>query len=227
MFPLYSDYALTRIPFATCFLIMANIAMFVHQVLLPGPFDQSVWMYGVIPYDVFHHTTELVQGRVSEPFTFITAMFSHGGWFHLFSNMLYLWVFGRDVEDDFGFFRFLWFYLGIGVFSSLAFALAFPESTIPLVGASGAISGVLGAYFLRFPRRSIYTLIIVRILPIPAFVLLGYWVFIQFISCMTNCTTAASNGGVAWLAHLAGFLAGMVWTILILRKRYYQRRFGY
>jgi membrane associated rhomboid family serine protease len=210
---------------ATYLLILANIAMYVHQVLLPGAFDQSVWIFGVIPNDVFHPGASLVPGRVTEPLTFLTAMFSHGGWFHLASNMLYLWVFGREVEDDFGFFRFLWFYLVIGVFSSLAFVLAFPESKIPLVGASGAISAVLGAYFLRFPTRSIYTLVLIRVIPIPAVLLLGYWVFLQFISCMTNCEATATNGGVAWLAHLTGFLVGMVWTIFILRKRYYQRRY--
>ena len=229
MFPLYSDNTLTRFPFATTLLILTNIAMYVHQVAMPGSLAQSVWIYGVIPYDVFHPSALNVDGRIFLPLTFISGMFSHGGLFHLLSNMLYLWVFGRDIEEDFGFFRFLGFYLGIGIISSLVFVLAFPSANIPLVGASGAISGILGGYFLRFPGRKIHTLffliIYIRILPIPAFVMLGYWFAIQFFSCVVNCTAgAAGNGGVAWLAHLAGFVAGLVWTILILRKRYYERR---
>ena len=232
MFPLYSENQLSRIPFATYLLILANLAMFAHQMMVPGSINQSVWMFGIIPAKVFQHPIGPVLGRVPTELSFLTAMFSHGGFLHLFSNMLYLWVFGRDVEEDFGFIQFLLFYLFIGLISSAAFVLAFPQGDIPLVGASGAIAGVLGAYFLRFPGRKIYTLfffiVIIRIWPVPAFVMLGYWAFIQFISCVTNCTAgAAGTGGIAWLAHLAGFVAGLVWTILILRRRYYQRRYGY
>ena len=231
MFPLYSEHELSRTPFATYLLIAANIAMFLHQIL-PGAFNQSIFTYGVIPAAVFHPGADPFRSPIPVPLTFLTAMFSHGGWIHLLSNMMYLWAFGRDVEEDFGFFRFLWFYLLTGIISTLVFVFAFPASTVPLVGASGAISGILGAYFLRFPGRKIHTLfffiIFFRILPVPAFVLLGYWALIQFLSCAANCTAgAAGEGGVAWLAHIGGFVAGMVWTILILRKRYYQRKFGY
>lgn len=229
MFPLYSDHKLTRIPFATILFMVLNVGMFIYQGISPEAVQAAVWRFGLIPYEVFHPSAMLFEQRPAVPLTFITGMFSHGGIIHLLSNMLYLWVFGRDVEDDFGFLRFSAFYLGTGLLSSVAFVLMFPTVRIPLVGASGAIAGLMGAYFLRFPSRKIYTLffliIFIRVIPLPAFVMLGYWFVIQFASCVAECTAgAAGSGGVAWIAHIAGFVAGIVWTILILRGRYLKRR---
>ena len=228
MFPLYSDKPLTRLPIVTILLLIANIVVFWYQLTGPGAIQQSVWRLGVIPYELFHPGALDIAGRAAIPLTFITGMFTHGGIFHLASNMLYLWVFGRNVEDDFGPMRFLVFYLTAGIVSSAVFVAAFPGTQIPLVGASGAIAGVLGVYFLRFPLTRIYTLfifiIIVRIIPIPAFIMLGFWFMIQFLSCVSNVTFgAAGQGGVAFLSHVAGFVVGILWTIMVLRERYYQR----
>jgi membrane associated rhomboid family serine protease len=232
MFPLYSDRQLERIPFVTVLLIMINIIVFWYQFTSAGSIQESVWMYGVIPYELSHSGEVAIEGRLPLPATFVTSMFTHGGFIHLGSNMLYLWVFGRDVEDDFGHAAFLIFYIAAGILSSVAFVTAFPGTDIPLVGASGAVAGLLGAYFLRFPLTKIYTLfffiIIIRIVALPAFLLLGLWFAIQFLSCMANATAgAAGQGGVAFLSHIAGFIIGIVWTILILRRRYYERLEGY
>lgn len=232
MFPLYSNRKLTHFPFVTIILIIINIVFFWFQLTSPGSIRQSVWLYGVIPYEFFHPEELNITGRIPVSFSFITGMFTHGGFIHLGSNMLYLWVFGRDVEDDFGHWNFLLFYVVSGILSSLVFVSAFPSTQIPLVGASGAIAGLLGAYFLRFPLTKIYCLFIfiifIRIIPIPAFFVLGLWFVIQFLSCISNVTAgAAGEGGIAWLSHIAGFVTGIVWTILILRRRYYLRRGGY
>lgn len=229
MIPLYSDKVLSRFPFVTIILIFTNILVFWYQLTSPGSINQSVWLYGVIPHEVFHPGILNITGRISFPFSFITSMFTHGGFVHLGFNMLYLWVFGRNVEDDFGPVRFLLFYLGAGILSTAVFVIAFPSTQIPLVGASGAIAGLLGAYFLRFPLTKVYCLFIffifVRIFPVPAFFVLGLWFAIQFLACIANITAgAAGQGGVAWIAHIAGFVTGIIWTILILRRRYYLRR---
>ena len=231
MFPLYSDRQLSRFPFVTVFLIAANVVVFWIQLTGQGSINQSVIVYGMIPYDLFHPDAVDFPGRVPASFSVVTSMFSHGGFLHLGANMLYLWVFGRNVEDDFGHVRFLVFYLSAGIIAGLAFAAAFRSGTVPLVGASGAIAGVLGVYFLRFPLSRIYCLVIlfifIRIIPIPAFVMLGLWFAFQLAASMTSVATSAGasgHGGVAWITHVAGFVVGIVWTILELRRRYYIRR---
>ena len=230
MIPLYSDKKLSRLPFATIILVFMNILVFWYQLTSPGSINQSVWLYGVIPHEVFNPGTLNISGRISVPLSFITGMFTHGGFVHLGSNILYLWVFGRNVEDDFGPVRYLLFYFGAGIISTIVFVIAFPSTKIPLVGASGAISGILGAYFLRFPLTKVHCLFIfiifVKIIPVPAFLVLGLWLAIQFLACIANITAgAAGQGGVAWIAHIVGFVTGIIWTILILRRRYYLRRY--
>ncbi len=228
MFPLYSDRLLSNFPFVTVLLIMANAAVFWLQITMPGGLERSVSLYGMIPFNFFHPHAPGVPSQIHPFLTAFTSMFMHGGFFHLGSNMLYLWVFGRNIEDDFGHVRFLLFYLVAGVLATLAFTYLYPVSKIPLVGASGAIAGVLGAYFLRFPASSIHTLIIIIIIPkmvtIPAFFILGLWFFIQIGSCAVSCTTplgAAGQGGVAFISHIAGFVFGMVYTIWLLGRRFH------
>ncbi|MCE5248581.1 rhomboid family intramembrane serine protease [bacterium] len=231
MFPLYSDRPLSRFPFMTLLLIAVNAAVFWIQLTGPGSVAQSVRLYGMIPVDFFHPGTVSIPGRMTPYFSIMTSMFSHGGFLHLGANMLYLWAFGRNVEDDFGHFRFLVFYLASGICAVLAFAFAFPAGTVPLVGASGAIAGILGAYFLRFPGSRIYCLVIliifVRIIPIPAFIMLGLWFVIQLSQSMTSIVAAegaAGQGGVAFISHVAGFVVGIVWTLWELRRRYHHGR---
>ncbi|MFC1538188.1 rhomboid family intramembrane serine protease [Candidatus Latescibacterota bacterium] len=232
MFPLYSDRKLSHFPFVSITLIIINCVVFWYQLTAEGSIRQSVWQFGVIPYEVFHPGAVHIAGRTPMAFSFVTGMFTHGGFIHLGSNMLYLWVFGRDVEDDFGHGTFLLFYIVSGILSTLVFVSAFPDTRIPLVGASGAIAGILGAYFLRFPLTKVYTLfifiIIVRIIPIPAFLMLGFWFVIQFLASIANATSgAAGEGGIAFLSHIAGFITGLVWTILILRRRFFERHNEY
>lgn len=229
MFPLYSDRPLSSFPFVTVLLVMINAAVFWLQITMPGGLEHSVSLYGLIPFNFFHLHASGVPTQVHPFLTVLSCMFMHGGFFHLGANMLYLWVFGRNIEDDFGHFRFLLFYLTAGILAALAFAYIYPDSRVPLVGASGAIAGVLGAYFLRFPASSIHTLIIIIIIPkivtIPAFFILGLWFFIQIGSCAVSCTTplgaAGKGGGIAFISHIAGFVFGMVYTIWLLGRRFH------
>jgi membrane associated rhomboid family serine protease len=231
MFPLYSDRPLSRFPFMTVLLILANIAAFWYQITMPGGLERSVITFGIIPSHFFHPETGDGVSGIHPYFTLLTSMFMHGSFLHIGANMLYLWVFGRNIEDDFGPVRFLLFYIVAGMLATLAFAYAYPSSQIPLVGASGAIAGVLGAYFLRFPASRIYTLVLIiifiRIIPLPAFFMLGLWFAIQIGSCAMACTTplgAAGQSGVAFLSHIAGFVAGMVYTIWEFRRRAHRGR---
>jgi len=231
MFPLYSDRPVSRFPFVTLIIIAANMTVFWFQFTMPGSLARSALIYGLIPVDLFNHGAIAVPGRIASPLTVVTSVFSHGGFLHLGSNMLYLWVFGRNVEDFFGPARYLVFYLSAGILAALAFAFAFPASTVPLVGASGAIAGVLGVYFLRYPLSRIYCLVIliifIRIIPIPAFFMLGFWFAIQIAESMTSVGgpgIAAAQGGVAWISHVAGFAVGIVWTLFELRRQYYRRK---
>jgi membrane associated rhomboid family serine protease len=215
-------------------LIVANIAAFWYQVTHAGSWNESlhasVQAFGMTPVSVMSGGSAGMRGEIPAWATLLTSMFMHGGLLHLGSNMLYLWVFGRNVEDDFGHMRFLVFYVVTGLLAAFAFAAAFPSGTIPLVGASGAVAGILGAYFLRFPLSRIYTVvfffIFIRVYAIHAFFILGLWFAIQIMSCMVACMTpegAAGLGGVAWISHVAGFVVGLVWTIIELRRRYYLR----
>jgi membrane associated rhomboid family serine protease len=196
-------------------LIAINITVFIWQLLLPEEgARQFVYEYGAVP-------AVIVRGQHWP--SIITSMFLHGGIMHLLGNMLYLFVFGDNVEAICGHFRFIIFYLVCG---SLAFASHFvfePMSEIPMIGASGAISGVLGAYALRFPRARVYVLIpiflwIYRIFKIPAIIVLGVWFLLQLFS---GVATSGSGGGVAWFAHVGGFIAGLI-TIKSFEKNHYR-----
>ena len=231
MLPLYSDKPLSRFPYVSLLLIAVNIAVFWQHFTAPGSISQSVILYGMIPYDLLHPGEIVVPGRVAAPVSVVTSMFSHGGFLHLGSNMLYLWVFGRNVEDFFGHFRFLVFYMSAGILAGLAFAFAFPNGNIPLVGASGAVAGTLGVYFLKYPLSRIYCLLVlfifVKIVALPAFVLLGFWFALQIVASMSSVSAAtgsAAQGGVAWISHVAGFVVGIVWTIWEFRRQYYMQK---
>jgi len=191
-----------------------------QSVLSPGLETRFVLQFGVIPYEITHFQYIGPITRYSPVPRFLTpltAMFVHGGLLHLAGNMLYLWIFGNNVEDALGHGRFLFFYLVSGLAASAVHILVYPASTIPIIGASGAIAGVLGAYFLMYPHARVTTLvfvfIIIRLVKIPAGLLLGAWLVLQMISAVSNQT------GVAWFAHIGGFLAGMVLLVIMLGKR--------
>ena len=178
-----------------------------------------VYTNGVIPFRFLH----VIPSEPGELLTPLSAMFLHGGWGHLLGNMLYLYIFGNNVEDRLGRGRFLLFYLACGVVSFLAQIVFQSNSMVPNVGASGAIAGVLGAYFLLFPRARVLTLVplffFFPVVEIPAFFFLGFWFLIQFLSgAATLGRTSALTGGVAWWAHIGGFLAGMLLLNLLLPR---------
>jgi len=221
MIPLHDDNPTTLTPIVTVALIVACVAVFLWQVgLPPGGFERAVYAYGMIPAVLFGER-ELPAELVAIPATLsvFTSMFLHGGWMHLIGNMLYLWIFGNNVEDAMGHGRFVVFYLLCGLAAAFAQAFQDPGSTVPMIGASGAIGGVLGAYVLLYPQARVLVLIPLGFffytLRIRALYVLGSWFVLQFVS-----TVLAGDqvGGVAYWAHIGGFVAGMV-LILPFRKK--------
>lgn len=209
--PIADDNPTRRTPYVTWTVMALCIVVFLWQQSLT-PLEQraALLSYGVIPAVLFGvrdlpPQLDMIPGWAS----IFTSMFMHGGWLHLGGNMLYLWIFGNNVEDSMGHGRFIAFYLLCGVLAALAQSVAAPGSTIPMVGASGAIAGVLGAYLLLHPKANVrvfvWIIIFFRIINVPAMVVLGIWFIMQFLS---GATTAADAGGVAFLAHIGGFVAG-------------------
>ena len=155
------------------------------------------------------------------PLTILTAMFMHGGWIHLISNMLFLWIFGDNIEDRLGHLRYLFFYIMCGIAASLFHIFTNINSQVPGLGASGAIAGVMGAYIFLFPKARIRTLVVwfifVQIVRVPAIIMLGYWIFIQVLSALAE-SGSRTGGGIAWFAHIGGFVTGF-FVIIMMRKR--------
>lgn len=200
-------------------LIGANVAVWLYQVFLGSAGADFVFSHAVIPFRFLR----LAPGDVGELATPLSAMFLHGGWMHVIMNMLYLHIFGDNVEDVLGRGRFLVFYLACGVLSFAAQILFNPGSMVPNVGASGAIAGVLGAYFLLFPRARILAVVplflFFPVVEIPAFVFLGIWFLFQILSGAVSLgRTSPLAGGVAWWAHIGGFVAGLA-LVKVLRPR--------
>ncbi|APX88916.1 rhomboid family intramembrane serine protease [Brevirhabdus pacifica] len=225
MFPIRDHNPSNRTPFVTYALIAANVIVFIgywplfsDERALSGFFD--VW--AMVP-------REISQGR--ELHTLLTSMFLHGGLMHIGGNMLFLWIFGDNLEDEMGHMGFLGFYLSAGVLAGLAQWLAAPASPVPTVGASGAIAGVMGGYILLFPRARVDVLIIFviffKVFPLPAWAMLGFWFGLQVFS---GFGADATQGGVAYWAHAGGFLAGLGMTLpLWLRlggPRFWNRTHG-
>jgi membrane associated rhomboid family serine protease len=212
MIPLRVDIVRTRIAIINMFLITANCLAFFYELTLPPEASRAlVYTFGLIPSHeqlIFaKHGVGLAQAFLP----MLTSMFLHGGWMHLLGNMLFLWVFGGAIEDAFGHVRYLLFYLVSGVGSALIHTLFNWGSKVPTIGASGAISGVMGAFIVLFPTSRVTTLIPALLLfftvRIPAVLMLGYWFFIQLFSGVAS-VNVANQGGVAWWAHVGGFLLG-------------------
>ncbi len=176
--------------------------------------------HGAIPYKMIHEFT--LSGGLPAPVfqSIFTSMFLHAGFFHVGGNMLYLWIFGNNIEDEVGHIRFIFFYLLCGVVAAYSHALVDASSKVPMVGASGAVSGVLGAYILLFPRAKILTLIpigfFITTVRIPALFVIGLWVVGQLMYAFSSVT---GQGGVAWFAHIGGFIAGMILLRYFRRQR--------
>ena len=220
MIPLKDNIPSSRTPVITIGLILINVLVYLNQLTLPPRAAvRFVYLYGLIPVEISQGQL-LIQHPVPVYGTILTSMFVHGGLFHLAGNMLYLWIFGDNVEDRLGRFRFLLFYLLSGLAAAAAQILSDPHSQIPMVGASGAISGVLGAYLLLYPHARVVTLVFfgwfVRVIEIRALIVLGFWIVVQLVSGLL--TWGAQVGGVAWFAHVGGFIAGLVMVIPLRRR---------
>lgn len=214
MFPLKDDISTTRLPIITIALIVINCLIHFYRMTLPFQEAQmTVFQFGLIPAEIVH-MTDMTPGAAFpvwlSPFT---SMFLHGDLWHLGGNMLYLWIFGNNIEDYLGPVRFLIFYLVSGLAAVALFVALNPNGTVPMIGASGAIAGILGAYFVLFPRARILTLIwvifIIRLVWLPAIFILGYWFIIQLV--MGVSSLASQGGGIAWFAHVGGFAFGWLY----------------
>jgi len=206
MFPLGDDDSERRsTPIVTYALIALNLAFFLVE-LSNG--DDFINQWAFVP-------ARFSADPVGNLVNIFTAMFMHGSWLHLGGNMLYLWIFGDNVEDSFGHAKYLLFYLLAGIAATFAQYVAMPSSNVPNVGASGAIAGVLGAYILMFPRARINVLLGRNVVAMPALIVLGFWIVLQLVSGVgTIATTSADVGGVAYMAHLGGFAAGFLMAFL-------------
>lgn len=222
MFPIRDHNPSERTPYVTWALIVINVLVFASYFSLfsdERQLGRFFFEWGLVP-------------AVSAPETFVTAMFLHGGLMHLAGNMLFLWVFGDNLEDQMGHVGFLFFYLAGGLAAAVAQVLSDPSSPVPMVGASGAIAGVMGGYLLLFPRARVDILIILivffRIIPVPAWIVLGAWFGIQVVQ---GSMTPTDQGGVAYWAHAGGFAAGLGLTLPLWMRRggpvYWRRTDGH
>lgn len=213
MLPLKDNIPSYKKPIITPLLIGINVLIFIYQFSLGPGAEGFVFKYGAIPYRITHLKAATQYTTFPVPLTLFTAMFLHGGFLHLLGNMIYLWIFGDNVEDRLGRFKFILLYLVSGLAASLAHILTSPNSSVPMIGASGAIAGVLGAYMVAFPYARILTLVFfgffARIIAIPAFFVLGFWFILQLIYALPSLGVQ-NVGGVAFFAHIGGFLAGIV-----------------
>ncbi len=216
MIPFRDDVRARAFPLVTLGIILVNIALFFYEVSLPAPVLESfISQNGVVPARMgfFSQAPGAVLAFTGR--TVLWSMFLHGGWFHLLGNMWYLWIFGDNVEDRMGHFRFLVFYLACGACASAAHIFLNLDSRIPSIGASGAIAGVLGAYLVSYPFARVMTIIPLflfwPIVELPAIVVLGGWFLVQLLNGTASVgATAETVGGIAWWAHIGGFLAGVL-----------------
>lgn len=223
MFPLKDDNPTSITPIVTLALIAANVLVFVYQFFLLEPRSTELFFYqfGAIPAVVVGQQS-LPAGIATVPpiLSVFTSMFLHGGFMHLIGNMWFLWIFGNNIEEAMGHLRFIIFYLICGILASWSHIASDPASVLPSIGASGAIGGVMGAYIMLYPRARVWTFIFlfffIRVLSLPAGVILGYWFFIQLIS--GSMAGGQEGGGVAFWAHIGGFLAGILLVGLFKKK---------
>lgn len=204
--PLRDENPTSRFPLVTTLLIAANAAVFLANAVVPHGLEMAAVRFGAVPFEITHFRSLDEALRFPPLLTLLTSMFFHGSFFHLAGNMLYLWIFGNNVEDYLGWFRFSLFYVLCGLAAALTQVAATPNSKVPMIGASGAIAGLLGAYWLLFPRARVMTfvflIIYIDVVAVPAGVFLGLWFLMQVLNIGLGV-------GVAWFAHIGGFLAGL------------------
>lgn len=216
MIPIRDENPIQGTPYVVLGLIGLNVAVYIYQLVLPARAEfVFIHQYGVVPVWLTGQApVPALLAWLPQPLTLISSMFLHGGFFHLAGNMLYLWIFGNNIEDVLGPTRFIVFYLLGGIAASLAHVLTGPSSPLPMIGASGAIAAVLGAYFLLYPRTNVVVLIwfffYVQLIRVPAVLVLGAWFLLQVLG--------SGGSGVAWMAHIGGFVVGLVLIRLFLPK---------
>ena len=215
MIPLKDTIPSRTVPFVNYALILMNLLAFFYQLALGSHLEQFLYTWGVVPTKFFAPFSYGQPGITDRLFPLFSSMFLHGGWLHFLGNMLYLYIFGDNVEDRLGHARYFLFYLLCGVLAAAVHLLTNTGSRVPTIGASGAIAGVMGAYFYLFPYARVVTLIIiiffVDIVEIPAFFFLAFWFLLQFYSGTVSFGAQdALSGGVAWWAHIGGFIAGIL-----------------
>ena len=219
MIPIKDINPTERFAIVTLIIIVLNIAVFLYELVL-GPQAGEIFVdsFALIPKRLFSSVPE-ASYAVPAGAALFTSMFLHGGFLHIAGNMLYLWIFGNNVEDSMGRIRFIVFYFLCGIIAAYTHAVANAASTVPMIGASGAISGVLGAYLLLYPRARVLTLIAfglyIRTVEVPAMFVLGFWFVLQFLNAFLS---AGTGGGVAWYAHIGGFLAGILLIGIFTRR---------
>ena len=222
MIPLRDDNPTATVPLVTRTLIALNLVVFIYEVLLGPDLRGFIFDWGFVPVRftlaVKYHDLPFVPSVLPV----LSSMFLHGGWSHLIGNMWYLWIFGDNVEDVLGHARFAIFYLVCGVVATLLHYLTSPLAEVPMVGASGAIAAVLGAYIVVFPRARVFTLLpffpFFQVVPLPAFLVLGLWFLFQFVLGL-GTLGASGGGGIAFWAHIGGFAAGAVVMKVLLATR--------
>jgi len=219
MIPYKDDNPLHIVPVVTILIIALNLLVFVIQVMSGVDTRSIVYSYGAIPSSLISFES---RQPIHPVLTIFTSMFMHGGLFHLAFNMLYFWIFGNNIEERLGHLRFMLFYLFCGVVAAFSHTLASPGSNIPMIGASGAVSGMLGAYILLYPMAKVSTIVFlgfyITVIKIPALIVIGFWAIIQVLSGLISQGTA-NQGGVAFFAHVGGFVAGLFTIKLWLPRR--------
>lgn len=219
--PLYDENPTRTFPIMTILLIIANVFVFLLESSLPSAeLESFIRAFAFIP-------SEFVKN--AQLSSIFTAMFMHGGFIHIAGNMLYLWIFGNNIEDALGHFKFLLFYLTCGLVATLAQFAVDPASTVPTLGASGAIAGVLGGYLLLYPSAQIVSLVpllfFVTLYRLPAIIVIGLWFVIQFANGYFSLQASSAAAGIAWFAHIGGFISGILLIMMISKKRIRKKLF--
>jgi membrane associated rhomboid family serine protease len=222
MIPLRDKIPSSSFPIINTILIVVNVLIFFYELSLGRELNRFIYDYGLVPAAIFSS----LDSGLDRIYPFFTSMFLHGGWFHLIGNMLFLYIFGDNVEDRMGHLKYIIFYLISGLAAAFTQIIINIYSTIPMVGASGAISGVLGAYILFFPHSRILTLVpiffFIQIVEIPAVIFLLIWFIIQFFSGVASLAATQNTGGVAFWAHIGGFVVGLILSRFFQKKEYYR-----
>jgi membrane associated rhomboid family serine protease len=219
MIPIRDDIPARRFPLVTVSILVVNVLVFLVEVMFGSAVGDLITRFGIVPARL---TTEWANPLVL--LTLGTSMYFHGGWAHLIGNMMYLWIFGDNVEDRMGRLGYFIFYTLCGIISGILQVVAAPRSAVPIIGASGAIAGVLGAYILLYPRARVRTLVpsfyLYSSVWLPAIIVLGGWFAIQLLNGLAALSVVTQTGGVAWWAHIGGFVAGMGLLPIFRQKNY-------